>query len=346
MNDLSDTVMDLAKCLGACAAGIVTQETLKGGPPSTNLSYVLPDAKSAVTFAVAFDQDLIDPYLMKKNHGACEKNMFHCNSLSSGISMEIATYLKMAGYPSMAVNANSFYRKDTPLKGLDMHPDISHRYLAVRSGIGHFGLSGNVISKEYGAGILLGSVVTTAELKPTEPLLEEDNYCDSCGLCQALCLSGMIDKNEKTTVSLGGAEFSYSKRRDYNRCNLVCGGFTGLHPSGKWSTWSPGRFDVPEDDKGFLKTLLKTMPLGTERPDYEGGSYHPYVKGKLHMTCTLCQMVCTPDKIKRKQRYEMMTQSGVTVQNPDGTLEAFAPDEAVEKLTAMAPEYKRLYQDD
>jgi len=34
--------MDLAKCYGASAVGIVTTEMLEGGPPSTDLAYVLP----------------------------------------------------------------------------------------------------------------------------------------------------------------------------------------------------------------------------------------------------------------------------------------------------------------
>ena len=33
---------------GAVAAGVPTKETLQGGPPSTDLTYVLPGAKSAV----------------------------------------------------------------------------------------------------------------------------------------------------------------------------------------------------------------------------------------------------------------------------------------------------------
>ena len=72
-------------------------------------------------------------------------------------------------------------------------PPISHRYLAVRSGIGHFGYSGNIITKEYGSAIVLASVVTDAELIPTEPLPEEENYCDECKLCLSVCSSEYVD---------------------------------------------------------------------------------------------------------------------------------------------------------
>jgi len=52
---------------------------------------------------------------------------------------------------------------------LGMNPDLSHRYLAVRSGVGWFGFSGNVITPEYGAAVILGTCVTSAELEPRTP---------------------------------------------------------------------------------------------------------------------------------------------------------------------------------
>ena len=71
-----------------------------------------------------------------------------------------------------------------------MAPPISLRYLAVASGIASFGWSGNVIDDQQGACIILGGVVTSAELTPTAPLPQEDNYCDGCRLCAAACASG------------------------------------------------------------------------------------------------------------------------------------------------------------
>ena len=42
---------------GASIVGITTVETLAGGPPSTDLSYALETARSAVTFAVPLDEE-------------------------------------------------------------------------------------------------------------------------------------------------------------------------------------------------------------------------------------------------------------------------------------------------
>ena len=345
MEELSEIVMDFIISRGACAAGIATSQTLEGGPPSTDLSYVLPNAKSAVSYAVPIDQTLIRPYFSKKDHLALENETYQAYTLSSGISLELATFLKMKGIPSASVVSNRHYRLEDPYSSFDMIPNISHRYLAVQSGVGHFGLSGNVIREHEGAAIILGSVVTTAELIPTEPLPADENYCDACGLCMASCASGFMEKSEKAHVTLGGVEFSYSKRRNYMRCGYVCGGLTGLHKSGKWSTWSPGRFPIPEADDDFEPAFQKALPSYLKWPKIEGGHYHFLINEKIRTTCAHCQFICSPNKEERKQRYEMLTKSGVVVQNSNGALEAVPPDEAKERLSNTAPEIRQLYEE-
>lgn len=345
MEQLSQTVIDYARSLGACVTGIATLDTLAGGPPSADLSYVLPDAKSAISFALPLDQNLIYPFLRKKDRLSLERDNLRTNSLAAGISLQLAEWLEQKGYPSMAQAANEVYRRDTPGGVLDMYPPLSLRYLAVRSGVGHFGLSGNVITKDYGAAVVLGCVVTTAEMNPTESLPRDESYCDECRLCMASCVSGLMDKKQKTRVKLGSVEFEYSKRRPYLRCNYVCGGFTGLHSSGKWSTWSPGRFPIPEDDAEFGPALASSISAYGNRPQTEGGYPHILLRGaRLWQTCGNCQLVCHPDREERERRYQMLTRSGVVVQHPDGTLEAMPPQKAASYLSAMEPEARALYE--
>ncbi|MCK4786762.1 MAG: epoxyqueuosine reductase [Desulfobacteraceae bacterium] len=345
MEQLSQTVIDFVMCQGACAAGIATVETLKDGPPSADLSYALTNAKSAISFAVPLDQSLIPPFLMKKDFLAHERDNVLRNVQSSGISLGLADFLEQKGYPSVPLAANEKYRSDTPRGLYDMFPPISLRYLAVRSGVGHFGLSGNVITNNEGAAIILGATVTTAELVPTDPLPPEENYCDDCCLCIASCPSGLMHPREETRVTLGGIEFTYSKRCSYIRCEYVCGGFAGLHSSGKWSTWTPARFRIPEKDEEFLEVFRPAAKAYWQRPECEGGFYHPLMKIKLRQTCGSCQIVCSPDKEERKRRHGMLINSGVVVQNPGGSLEAVSPEEAKERLAVMSPKVRALYEE-
>ena len=345
METLSKTVVDYVICQGACAAGIATSETLEGGPPSADLSYVLPGARSAISFAVELDQSLIPPFLMKKDFLCHERDNLLKNALSSGISLGLADFLEQKGYPSAPLAANIRYRSDTPRGIHDLMPPVSLRYLAARSGVGYLGLSGNVITKEQGGAVILGATLTTAELDPTDPLPEKENYCDGCRLCMASCPSGLMDPKEETRITLGGVDFSYSKRRAYTRCEYVCGGFAGLHQSGEWSTWSPARFRIPEKDEEFKEAFKPAAKAYVQRPECEGGFYHPLMKARLRQTCGSCQIICHPDREEREKRHRMLIQSGVVVQNPDGSLESVSPEAAIERITSMRPETRALYEE-
>jgi epoxyqueuosine reductase len=345
LQKMTKRVKELAACLGAAAVGIAKNETLAGGPPSVDLTYVLPEAASAVSFLVPLDQGHIEPYLSKQDRRSYELDNVRTNALVSGISLEIASYLGQKGYPSAAQAANLVYRTDTPNGPHDEKPPISHRYLAVRSGIGHFGLSGNVITRDFGAAVILGSVVTTAELTPKDPLPPEENYCDGCRLCMASCASGYMSPKDMTTVHMGGHDFSYAGRRHHHRCDYVCGGFTGLHSSGEWSTWSPGRFPIPEKDEDFLPAIIQAAPAYKRRPRIEGGFFHFLIPGnRINFTCNNCSLVCHRDKETRKRRYRMLARSGVVIQDADGTLEAVSPGEAIRRLAAMPTERRGLYE--
>lgn len=350
MNELTESLKEMALTLGAFKVGIATTETLAGGPPSADLTYVLPEAKSAICFALAFDQSLINPYFKKEDHESLETNKVRTTTLANGIAFEMAGFLQNLGYKAVPQAANFVYRMDSENGPEDMKPPISHKYLAVRSGLGYFGYSGQIITTEYGSAIVLASVVTDAELVPTDPLPEEENYCDGCKLCLKVCSSGFVDPVEKVTVTLGGKEFSYGKRRNYSRCGYVCGGLSGLNRSGKWSTWSPARFEIAEKDEDVPDMLspdaqIPAMQAYIERPKIKGGFFFAGIPGfRMEYTCSNCQLVCHPDKEVRKARYRMLIESGVVIQEPDGTRRAVSPDEAKEYLKSMPPERRKLYE--
>ena len=343
MDRLTQQVMEMAQSYGATIVRIATRQTLKGGPPSTDLSYVLAEAKSAVSYAVPLTRELIRPFLSKKDRLSHEQDNLRANMLATGIAAHLAKHLEQKGYPSIGVVANEFYRDEPGLGRLGMHPDLSHRYVAVRSGIGWFGFSGNVITPQYGAAVILGTCVTAAELEPTDPLPPEDNYCNQCKLCLASCCSGMMDPKEESKVNLGGRTFSYARRRDYLRCEFVCGGMTGLHPTKKWSTWSPGRFFIPEEDQAFREAMIKGIKAYDRRPPMEGGFPHILMRSKLYLTCGNCQLICWPDLEDRKENFRILTSSGVVIQKPDGSLERVSPEEAEKYVLGLDEEKKNVY---
>jgi epoxyqueuosine reductase len=64
----------------------------------------------------------------------------------------------------------------------------------------------------------------------------------------------------------------------------------------------------------------------------------------MEYTCSNCHFVCHPDKEIRKARYRMLIESGVVIQEPDGTRRAVSPEEAKEYLKSMPPERRKLYE--
>ena len=62
------------------------------------------------------------------------------------------------------------------------------------------------------------------------------------------------------------------------------------------------------------------------------------------MTCGNCQLICHPEESERKRRYKMLTESGVVLQDPDGTLRAVSPAIAEKHLSEMLEERRAMYE--
>ncbi|MGL6298780.1 MAG: epoxyqueuosine reductase, partial [Methanobacteriaceae archaeon] len=270
--ELSEIVKNMAKDLGACDVGIATTESLSGGPPTTDLTVAMDGGKSAIVFAVPFKQDLIELYLSKESFELNE-NKIRTTTYTAGLALEISRFLDQLGYEALPVAPNYSYRKDTPNGILDMQPVISHRYLALSSGIGFSGFSGHVITKENGAAVVLATVITDAELIPTKALDDDNNYCDKCKLCQGSCVTNYIS-DEETLVTIGNENIKTKVPKSHKICTIACGGLSGLHPSGKFSTWSPARFEIPKDEKDIPAFMEKSVPASVMRPK-ESVFYHP-----------------------------------------------------------------------
>ncbi|MDP6342330.1 MAG: epoxyqueuosine reductase [Alphaproteobacteria bacterium] len=351
--ELTAKIIDLTSELGACRVGITTVDTLAGGPPSTDLQYVLPGARAAITFALPFDQDKIRDYLSKRDRDGHQVDYSRTNTLATGVAAQLAGYIAHFGHPSVGTLSNEVYRNDDANRPSQLYPDISHRLLAVRGGVGWFGLSGNVMTPDHGANVSLATAVTTAELEPTEPLLEKDNYCDECGdmECVAACPSAFLHnaKKQQTTVTMGGVSFTYAERRNYDRCGYVCAGYSGLHPSGRWSTWSPGRFPIPKHDGDLRAVVPDALKAWVERPKLDGHTLqqpllYQATRKDVQLTCGSCMLVCAADPEERRRRLEMLRGHGVVVQHPDGRVEAMSPEAARAHLDAMDPETRALYE--
>jgi len=69
--------------------------------------------------------------------------------------------------------------------------DHVDREAAVRAGVAFYGKNTMAITRRFGSWVVLGTLVTTAEIEPTPPL-ELD--CGSCRLCIDACPTGALDE--------------------------------------------------------------------------------------------------------------------------------------------------------
>jgi len=65
------------------------------------------------------------------------------------------------------------------------------REAAARSGVGFYGKNTLLITRRFGSWVVLGTLVTTAELESTPPLSLD---CGSCRLCVEACPTGALDE--------------------------------------------------------------------------------------------------------------------------------------------------------
>ncbi|MDR2866863.1 MAG: hypothetical protein LBV13_05650 [Methanomassiliicoccaceae archaeon] len=345
MHLTNELALSMPLNLGASKSGIATKETVSGHV-TTDLDHVLPGARSAIIFCVPFDQALIEPYLSKKDL-SLSAHKIRMTTLTFGISFEMATVLTSLGHKAYPVSSNFGFRTDTPNGIFDRMPPASLKLMARACGIGHIGQSGLLITKEHGAAFSLGGVITDAELEPTCPLPEDENYCDRCGICGRSCVADHINQGA-VTVRLGNGTVRAGNCRAAGRCAYPCGGITGLHRSGEWSTWSPGRFPLPEKDEEYPKASKRYVQRYIERKRDGAICYNPLLAYPFEMqyTCSNCQFVCHPDRDVRKRRYELLRNSGVIIEDENGIKHAVHPDEADGFISKMPPERRRLYVDE
>lgn len=322
MATLEQEIEELARAAGVDVVGFTDRARLADAPPSGDLTYSLTNAESAIALAVALDRDAVRKYMAKEDLWAL--NHDHRNSYLSlkyaGIA--IAELLEARGYDVAIPYANFDYRPDATPE--TMTPPLSHKYVCAAAGVGWIGWSGNLLTKEYGALVTIGSIVTNARLTPS-PMVEED-WCSDCNFCVATCPTYYMPKKEADLIQIGEKPVSYSHRRSALRCTVSCGGANGIRkPHSSWSTWSHRELtDMPGADSPDAEFVDRCEEIIEEQPrnrrlrymmnlgqdSVESWDDYDRTVDELVLTCSLCQMVCVPGVDKRKEHYGLLVNSG------------------------------------
>ena len=287
MSGIEGDIRSFLKNQGVDVIGMAGPERLDG-PPSLDPIYTMRGAKSIISFALPMNVDAIYDFLSKKTPVTHNTDQLIGNQKIHHIAKRLADYLNDRGFRDRAVPTNNNYRRS--LDVYSTHPDFSHRFGAIVSGIAGQGMSGNVMTTKYGAAVYLSTVVTDAVLKSDHllpPRYFIDRYCKKCLICDKACPAKMFEMEKEEYVLLNSELHPRGKRRSIDLCNASCFGLHSLSPDKKFSSWGRhwisswvGREPDPKKENIRKKLLMKGGSVGDSTVRYKlirsiGCELHP-----------------------------------------------------------------------
>ena len=148
MGNLEEQLKNIAREQGAALVGIASRKRLADAPPSGDSGYLLPSARSIISFAIPFDHIKLRDFFSKKDWLSWNFDKKENTQNLYIISDHIVEFLKEKGFEACIVDINCTYRPEPGTSDItelvDMYPDFSHRYGAVAAGVGR--LAGVVMS--------------------------------------------------------------------------------------------------------------------------------------------------------------------------------------------------------
>jgi epoxyqueuosine reductase len=206
-NLTSDSIKGLMKEYGADLVGIASVDRFQGAPPGHGPLDLVPRAKSVVVAGVRIPDPVVDydDYHLKMTEmepelgirANIENFYLQMGHYVQDMMLNIAA-TRLANYLEINHGLRSLPAVNAQHTGLG-HPVMeaqlgffSQRHAAVRAGLGEFGLSGLVVTPQFGPRVRYISVITEAELEPDPLLTEKVCMRGKCGgdagpRCQQKC---------------------------------------------------------------------------------------------------------------------------------------------------------------
>ncbi len=110
-------------------------------------------------------------------------------------SINISIILENEGYTALPVNGclPARYNSKKEFAGY-----INQIYIGCLTGIGFIGKNGLLLNPLYGSRMMLGAVLTSADIKPAcEQNIHEDDCPKGCDICSRVCPVNAITPNER-----------------------------------------------------------------------------------------------------------------------------------------------------
>ncbi|HEU5360996.1 MAG TPA: 4Fe-4S double cluster binding domain-containing protein [Candidatus Deferrimicrobiaceae bacterium] len=250
MVPLSD-LAEIARANGAPLCGAAKAADLSGN--AMEIGKILPGACSVVVLAAPHSRSAIESADVQM----AQYDTVHAYAEAARASHALARWLEARGHRAVAVPAFIPIDMAPPKHG--MKGAIDWREAGVLAGIGGYGESGLLVTREYGPAARVGGVLTDAEIAPGSPLRESP--CTHCQRCVESCPTGALS---------GGG------RIDKRKCGEKIF-------SGGYRAW-----------RKFLLELIEASP--EKRKEMTGGQvslelWQNFMTGNYYY-CFACQSAC------------------------------------------------------
>ena len=268
---LEDEIKDFVRAKGVDLVGLAGPERFDG-PPSTDLNYSMKGARSLISVAAPYHVGAIYDFLAKRSPAPHNLDQFLKYQRILRLEKELADFLVERGFRARPLPMSADYRRAPYV--FSLKPAFSLRLGAIAAGIAAPGWSGNVKTKEYGAAIHLGGVITDAVLK-SDPLIPVnyfiDSVCAKCKRCAMSCPPRMFDAKEAEYVYFNGKLLARGLHRNIDYCNTSCFGLHSLSVDHKFSNWGLHWIEDwvqgPPDPDKRLTVLLALLKRGLTTGD-------------------------------------------------------------------------------
>jgi epoxyqueuosine reductase QueG len=225
-----------------------------------DIEEILPGARSVVVVAAPQSRSAIESH----NIQVAQYDTINAYNEAARASHAVALWLERKGHRAVAVPA--FIPIDMAPPKYGMQGAVDWRGSAVAAGIGGYGESGLLVTKEFGPAVRLGGVVTDAEIASGTPLPETP--CTRCMRCVEACPTG----------SLAG-----EGRIDKRKCGekIFSGGYRA------WRSFLIALIEAPPEKRKELTSSRLSLELWQ---NFMTGNYY---------YCFACQAACPVGREKR-----------------------------------------------
>ena len=181
---------------------------------------IYPEAKTVVVIGLPIQLPIVETAPSIYYHELYET----VNALLDQKAYEIANFLTLKGYPSIYLPRDGYKDINAILK--NPYAFFSHKHAAYLAGLGSFGQSNVVLTREYGPRVRFTSIFTTANIKP-DPIISEE-LCTRCMQCAVNCpveaISTEITGEEfpKPVDKIACAKHSKELRKEYKSPCGIC----------------------------------------------------------------------------------------------------------------------------